>query len=53
MYSMITLWFESALLPSGWARRVRVTSSAGRIERVSADTQHRSRVRRSAQSLSF
>jgi formiminoglutamate deiminase len=38
MYSMASLWFESALLPSGWARDVRITSSAGRIERVSADT---------------
>jgi len=38
MYSMPSLWFESALLPSGWARGVRVTSSAGRIERVSVDT---------------
>ena len=36
---MASLWFESALLPSGWARGVRITSSAGRIERVSTDTQ--------------
>jgi formiminoglutamate deiminase len=35
---MATLWFESALLPSGWARGVRVTASAGRIEGVSTDT---------------
>ena len=39
MYSMASLWFESALLPSGWARGVRITSSAGRIERVATDTQ--------------
>jgi formimidoylglutamate deiminase len=39
MYSMTTLWFESALLPSGWARGVRVTSSAGRIDHISTDTQ--------------
>jgi cytosine/adenosine deaminase-related metal-dependent hydrolase len=38
MYPMTTLWFESSLLPTGWARSVRLTSSAGRIERVSADT---------------
>ena len=36
---MASLWFESALLPSGWARGVRITASAGRIERVSPDTQ--------------
>ena len=36
---MASLWFESALLPSGWARGVRITSSAGRIERVVTDTQ--------------
>ena len=36
---MASLWFESALLPSGWARGVRITSSAGRIERVITDTQ--------------
>ena len=39
MYSMASLWFESALLPSGWARGVRITSSAGRIERVATDAQ--------------
>ena len=38
MYSMAGLWFESALLPAGWARGVRVTSSAGRIEHLSTDT---------------
>src|SRR5215831_17451991 len=38
MYSMPSLWFESALLPSGWARGVRVTSSAGSIEQLSAGT---------------
>src|SRR5215467_5267508 len=35
---MTSLWFESALLPSGWARGVRLTSSGGRIERVTTDT---------------
>ena len=39
MYSMASLWFESALLPAGWARGVRITSSAGRIEQVLTDTQ--------------
>ena len=38
MYRMSALWFESALLPSGWARNVRLTASDGRIEQVSADT---------------
>jgi formiminoglutamate deiminase len=38
MYSMAGLWFESALLPTGWARGVRLTSSAGRIEHLSTDT---------------
>ncbi|HWZ61880.1 MAG TPA: formimidoylglutamate deiminase [Steroidobacteraceae bacterium] len=31
---MASLWFESALLPQGWARDVRLTASDGRIERV-------------------
>src|SRR5215831_3720157 len=39
MYSMASLWFESALLPSGWAQGVRISSSAGRIERVTSGTQ--------------
>ena len=34
MYAMGGLWFESALLPAGWARDVRLTASDGRIERV-------------------
>jgi formimidoylglutamate deiminase len=38
MYSMASLWFESALLPCGWARGVRLTASGGRIDRVDADT---------------
>ncbi|HYL02529.1 MAG TPA: formimidoylglutamate deiminase [Steroidobacteraceae bacterium] len=43
------LWFESALLPQGWAQRVRVTASEGRIERVQsgvepADTDERHRI---------
>ena len=38
MYPMASLWFESALLPCGWARGVRLTASAGRIEHLSTDT---------------
>jgi len=34
MYAMRGLWFESALLPAGWARDVRLTTADGRIERV-------------------
>jgi formimidoylglutamate deiminase len=34
MYAMTSLWFESALLPQGWARDVRLTATDGRIERV-------------------
>ncbi len=34
MYAMAGLWFDSALLPSGWARRVRITAGAGRVESV-------------------
>ncbi|MGN6121829.1 MAG: formimidoylglutamate deiminase, partial [Sphingomonas oligoaromativorans] len=30
----MTLWFETALLPGGWARRVRVTLAGGRIAGV-------------------
>ena len=48
MYAMASLWFESALLPAGWARDVRLTSADGRIERVltgvapaDADERHR------------
>jgi formiminoglutamate deiminase len=51
MYSMPSLWFESALLPSGWARGVRITSRAGRIERVSVDTQPQPRDERRAIAL--
>ncbi len=36
MYAMGSLWFESALLPTGWARDVRLTAADGRIERVLA-----------------
>jgi formimidoylglutamate deiminase len=36
MYAMTGLWFESALLPDGWARHVRVTASGARIATVSA-----------------
>ena len=35
---MARLWFESALLPSGWARGVRITEAAGRIESVTTGT---------------
>ena len=38
MYSMRSLWFESALLPTGWARGVRITTRGGNIERVATDT---------------
>ncbi|HEV7159168.1 MAG TPA: formimidoylglutamate deiminase [Caulobacteraceae bacterium] len=31
---MSWLWFEAALLPSGWAERVRITCSGGRIAEV-------------------
>lgn len=31
MYAMRGVWFESALLPQGWARQVRLTVSDGRI----------------------
>ena len=34
---MSSLWFESALLPSGWRERVRITCSDGRIAEVEAD----------------
>ena len=34
MYAMASLWFESALLPTGWAREVRLTAADGRIERI-------------------
>lgn len=33
-----TLWFETALLPEGWARRTRVTIAAGRIATIEPDT---------------
>ena len=36
---MPSLWFESALLPSGWARGVRIKPGAWRIEHLSTDTQ--------------
>src|SRR5581483_4465368 len=31
---MTSLWFESALLPQGWASRVRISSAGGRIEQI-------------------
>ncbi len=34
MYAMTNLWFESALLPQGWATQVRLTAAEGHIERV-------------------
>lgn len=36
MYAMGGLWFESALLPAGWARDVRLAVADGRIERVTS-----------------
>ena len=35
---MNTLWFESALLPDGWAAGVRLGVVDGRIERIETDT---------------
>lgn len=35
---MASLWFESALLPDGWASRVRLTAKDGYITRVEPDT---------------
>ena len=35
---MNTLWFESALLPEGWAAGVRLGVVDGRIERIETDT---------------
>ncbi|HEY0342030.1 MAG TPA: formimidoylglutamate deiminase, partial [Steroidobacteraceae bacterium] len=35
---MSTLWFASALLPSGWATGVRLTTADGRIAKVESDT---------------
>jgi formimidoylglutamate deiminase len=36
MYAMSGLWFESALLPSGWARDVRITADGARIAGVAS-----------------
>jgi formimidoylglutamate deiminase len=36
---MTSLWFESALLPHGWANGVRIIAANGRIERVCADVE--------------
>jgi formimidoylglutamate deiminase len=36
---MLTLWFESALLPQGWAAQVRIEAAAGIISRVSVGVQ--------------
>jgi len=36
MYAMTALWFESALLPQGWARQVRVSGNGGLIAQVTA-----------------
>ncbi|HYP65107.1 MAG TPA: hypothetical protein VEQ14_02110, partial [Steroidobacteraceae bacterium] len=47
----MSLWFESALLPSGWARGVRITSSDGRIEWVTTDTPPQPRDERHAIAL--
>lgn len=35
--SEVTLWLESALLPGGWARRVRITGRHGNIRSVDVD----------------
>jgi formimidoylglutamate deiminase len=34
MYAMTSLWFESVLLPQGWASQVRLTEAEGHIARV-------------------
>jgi len=34
MYAMASLWFESALLPGGWAGGVRLTAAGGAIARI-------------------
>src|SRR5579872_3709092 len=34
---MTSLWFESVLLPGGWARRVRITALGGRIAQILVD----------------
>ena len=34
----LSLWFESALLPGGWAQRVRITASAGLVSSVDPET---------------
>ena len=34
MYAMSGLWFESALLPSGWARDVRIVTDGAHIGRI-------------------
>jgi formiminoglutamate deiminase len=39
---MPTLWFESALLPQGWASQVRIEAAAGIIGRVSVGVQPQS-----------
>src|SRR5215472_14518636 len=36
---MTSLWFESALLPGGWANRVRLIAANGRIERIGIDVE--------------
>ena len=36
---MTSLWFESALLPQGWAQRVRLNATDGYIERVTANVE--------------
>src|SRR5579863_2898134 len=35
---MSSLWFETALLPGGWAKRVRISAAEGRIDRIEIDT---------------
>jgi formimidoylglutamate deiminase len=36
MLPMTSLWFETALLPQGWAAQVRIEASAGRIASIAA-----------------
>jgi formiminoglutamate deiminase len=39
MQGVTSLWFEWALLPQGWAARVRVSASNGRIEQIAVDVE--------------
>jgi formimidoylglutamate deiminase len=51
MAAMMTLWFEAALLPQGWASQVRIAASAGRIESILTDVPPAARDERHAIAL--